>query len=1712
MNFYVVGSTVNDWMFSGLRFKLKTRFMLRILFHIFLFVSSILSLKGQFTPLSYTQTGSFIHQNFNGLPSSGSLSLAGKGPHSLSNSSVITTGLEGWYILQVAGSQTNTNFSASTGSATGSGVYSYGTGSNRALGSIASGTGIYAFGLVLKNETGLILNRIQIRFLATQWRKGGSGNKNNWVFGYQAGNADNLLSDTLKPKPTLNIYSLHTSSGAATLNGHLVQNQIWIEDSLTDISWLPGQVLRLQWSDTDETGSDDGMAVDDFSLLAFQQTGAPEIQQIKTDSIGSNNVVMSAYINDQLLATTVKVLIDTTADLQNATPLKEVIPSMIEQGSGHTRVIATAAALLPAKKYYYRFIAQNQQATICSPIQYFTTKPALPVIRTDSLVQTGPYECRIYVSIPDNGGAPILEKGICWGTDALPLVSHNTLLIANEDPFFSANLYQLPSGSKLYFRSYCRNAAGISYGNTVSWFTPTSVLHFSRRGNDRTNKDTIIYEITFKEKVNGIQATDFYIASNQPTSAKIITVTAQNLVWKISIETGNTDGIITPVFKPADHPEPSVLNVPYEATAIMIDKTGPVIRSLQIENRPYKSGDTVWVMIETKPEKGLLNFLNGNLAGYPLQQFTGIHDSLWKTYCIIRNNGKEVKAEENILVSLILTDETGNQNTENKFIIQQSNDAIDLTRPSIDRISVPDKKIYKAGDILFFSIRFSEPVMTDSTHGSPVLAVTVGTRIKNPFLYRIIHDSIFIFCYTVQPDDLDMDGIRVANTITLNNSIITDKAGNLLVNTIANAGIFSEIKIDAVAPVITNVLTPVGRTYGLGDTLYFSIFISKPLAISSQAPSPWLEITVGNTIHRTKYITGSSTMLRFYWPIQEGVSDKDGLNMANQLFNVENMKDSSGNSLLPALKNIGNLSQVFVDGISPYFRDTVSVIDVCKNSFSTLVHALQIHNAEQGENIQWSMIEGPLKGQIEGFPFSTRWNATSQPPSHVFYSPKPNTGGTDECVLQVSDGIHTIQKRIRFQINDPIKGNTISSDQIICAGFTAQPLKGALLTGGNGVYHFSWQSDNNNQVYQQAEGIHNKEIYQPLPLQSSRKFRRIVSSGNCTDTSSPIHIQVRSNGLWLGNQSNQWNAGGNWCGGIVPDNQTDVQINTSLQKNIIEINDTARCRSLYVDSTALLLLNAPFIFSGTLSGNNAIDATNGTLISAGREKQLLHTSIFIHKTIARLLVSSIDLTLNDTLFINDYFAVQKGIFQTNNLLVLNPNASNHANASDIQLKGDILLRHIFHGRAKERFIHHPFKKNLLNYNPENPALLKEKDIVYFQSGLPVADSIFILNNEMPVNLNMPDFIWQGITTNHLQWKPGNGILFSKPGHSDMNNRSLTMHVKSELNTGNIDTELFINNDSNYVLTGNPYMSTINSKYIIRSEGIGNYYWIWDTGLAEKGAYLAKNFSANNSIQPMEGFMVKAIAGKPLVLSYTEQAKLLNILPDSLEGELENTYQISIDLLKDNIIHDKLQILDVDSARTRYDATDAEKIMNPESNLYSLSADTIPLSVDARWLTNRTYIPLGIDSKTKGEFTISFSRVSIKPGIHLELHDFFTGSKIKIDSNHSYKFHITGDPASWGRNRFVIRYPSTPEPIQETLSLQLYPVPAIQTLMIVVQAKEKAINTILIKNMQGQVLLSRSMGEQQDFTQQISIARLLKGHYIVEVHAGKYVIAKPFIKL
>lgn len=1672
-------------------------------------------LKAQLNPFSYQQAGAALRQTFDGLPVTGTFSLTGKGPHPLSGISPSVIGLQGWYMMQMTGNQPNSNFVAGTGSSTGSAVYSFGATNhpNRSLGSLASGTGVYAFGLVLKNETGIMLNRIHMRFLATQWRKGGSGNKNTWQFSYSTDDSLNISAGTFLQEQMFNLTSIHTSTGTASLNGHLPANQLWIEDSITSIRWLPGQMLILRWSDTDETGSDDAMALDEFGFTAYQQAGLPTISHIRTDSIGSRNVTISAVINDQLATTSVRLRIDTTAHMFTTSDAVTFSRSLIEKGSGDVPVSATVTHLLPAKKYYYQWVASNELGSSYSALQSFTTTTALPVVTTDSLVRHDHYHYTVFGSLLSDGGGTITEQGICWGTDSLPSLTGNSILTPGDHSVFSGSINQLPSGSKIYFRAYSRNAAGIAYGNTIALVTPTSVLSFKRNGKYITNQDTVVYEIQFREKVNGIRSSDFRIVSDRHNNAAITEVRPHHFSWLVSLFTGSTDAEVAPVFMPSDSCEPPTINVPFTGLPTLIDKTGPVVQSVSIANRPYKSGDTLHLVINTYPEKDMLKLIKGNIAGYPLVQITRQNDSSWKAFSVIKTGGQQISASENIQVTILLADEAGNQNKDSSYSIQQSHDAIDLTRPAIERIFVPVKQLLKKGDSLFLSVLFTEPVVLDSSNGSPVLSVTVGTRIKNPFLISITNNQLYTFCYVIQPDESDMDGIRIANSITLNNGMITDIAGNLLNNTIPNAGIFSDIKVDAVAPFITSVTTPIARTYGIGDSLFFHVFVSEPVIVPDTEHLPYLEITVGNTVFKTTYIKDSHYPLRFYWIVQKGMSDKNGISIAPLLNRAQGITDSSGNRIEPVLKGIGITSNVFTDGIAPFFKDSIAVLEVCTNNSIRLQDILKTENTEQGETLSWTILEAPLNGSIRGLPFSNRWVAGNHLPESILYTPALTDAGTDECVIQVSDGVNTAHQKIKISINIPISNNIIGTDQMVCMGFSAQPLKGELIKGGNGIYHFQWQSGTDEHNYQKATGINNREIYHPLHMQYRSVFRRIVSSGGCTDTSLHVSIEVRTAGLWLGLQSGNWNTGGNWCGGSVPDRQTDVYINETNDRKIVEIHDSAYCKSLSVHDSQLLRIYASLLFTGSLAGNGNIYASTGTIISGGKEKQWLASHVFTHKSVGNFIAAGSVIELTDTLTVKDGFFIQKGTFNTADLLILNEKAGNLPNAPGSVLKGQLLIPSNITGKQKTLLMHHPFRNDLSVYTNKDSITPQKKDIILYNSGYSTADSFYTIHNSIAVNRQFPSFNWKSLSANNnLIWMKNKGMLLWNHQTAPVNTGAVSLLFKGEIQTGDIEMDFTTGSDSNYLLTGNPYLYDINSKYIARSEGIGNYYWVWDTSLAEHGGYRAKAFSANNTIEKMGGLIIKTIKDRPLILSFPEQSKQLVPVPDSLEGHIENTYQLELELIKDNMIHDRLIILDVDSARIRYDAADAEKIMNPESNLYSLSADTVPLAIDARWMTNRTIIPLGIDVKTVGEYRLRFSRVWLKPGTVLELHDTYTGTKLKIDTIKSYTFNTTKDTASIGRNRLIIRSPLPPEPPEQVLQLQVYPVPAAQILMIVCRAREKAPTSILIKNILGQVLWSRSIGPQQEFTHQIPVGNFLKGQYIVEVHSGRYMIAGTFIKL
>jgi gliding motility-associated-like protein len=82
---------------------------------------------------------------------------------------------------------------------------------------------------------------------------------------------------------------------------------------------------------------------------------------------------------------------------------------------------------------------------------------------------------------------------------------------------------------------------------------------------------------------------------------------------------------------------------------------------------------------------------------------------------------------------------------------------------------------------------------------------------------------------------------------------------------------------------------------------------------------------------------------------------------------------------------------------------------------------------------------------------------------------------------------------------NPVLGNTISADQMICLNEPAAPLGGGTLTGGNGTYTYQWQSSTVSATtgFTNIPGATNA-TYSPGTLtQDSIWFRRIVNSGPC---------------------------------------------------------------------------------------------------------------------------------------------------------------------------------------------------------------------------------------------------------------------------------------------------------------------------------------------------------------------------------------------------------------------------------------------------------------------------------------------------------------------------------------------------------------------------------------------------------------------------------------
>jgi fibronectin-binding autotransporter adhesin len=220
---------------------------------------------------SYTTSGGLYTQNFDTLPNTGTYSFTGLGPFDTSVTPINAAGTEGWQFWKYLGTGTNALFSPNNGSGTSGSTYSYGISesADRALGTLASGSGSYRLGMVVQNNTGETLTNFTLGYVGEQWRWGGSTNINTLTFDYSIGTGASIdSSGAFVTNPSLDFASPVSSGTAGPLDGNLPENQRNVSATVGGLAWAPGDYLILRWSDFNDVGNDDGLALDNVTFTA----------------------------------------------------------------------------------------------------------------------------------------------------------------------------------------------------------------------------------------------------------------------------------------------------------------------------------------------------------------------------------------------------------------------------------------------------------------------------------------------------------------------------------------------------------------------------------------------------------------------------------------------------------------------------------------------------------------------------------------------------------------------------------------------------------------------------------------------------------------------------------------------------------------------------------------------------------------------------------------------------------------------------------------------------------------------------------------------------------------------------------------------------------------------------------------------------------------------------------------------------------------------------------------------------------------------------------------------------------------------------------------------------------------------------------------------------------------------------------------------------
>jgi predicted extracellular nuclease len=198
----------------------------------------------------------------------------------LANTGTSSTLPTDWFLSET-GTAANTTYTAGTGSLTTGDTYSFGAAASteRALGTLLSGSLVSTIGATFTNNTGGTITSLLISYIGEQWRLGATGRTDRLDFQISF-DATSLTTGSWSNVDTLDFTAPVSAGTVGLLDGNAAANRTAVSATISSLTVANGATFWIRWVDLNATGSDDGLAVDDFSLTPTATAPPPETQTV----------------------------------------------------------------------------------------------------------------------------------------------------------------------------------------------------------------------------------------------------------------------------------------------------------------------------------------------------------------------------------------------------------------------------------------------------------------------------------------------------------------------------------------------------------------------------------------------------------------------------------------------------------------------------------------------------------------------------------------------------------------------------------------------------------------------------------------------------------------------------------------------------------------------------------------------------------------------------------------------------------------------------------------------------------------------------------------------------------------------------------------------------------------------------------------------------------------------------------------------------------------------------------------------------------------------------------------------------------------------------------------------------------------------------------------------------------------------------------------